>query len=77
LKLKIAYLFQPPFGLHPFDPRLPFSSAGAFRPLFGNSAAAAAAAAAAVAVSVANSNNDSNNSRYDQNSQFFFHSKYI
>ncbi len=66
IKIKKLYLFiQPPFGLHPFDPRLPFSSAGAFRPLFGNSAAAAAAAAAAVAVSVANSNNDSNNSRYD------------
>ena len=55
---------QPPFGLHPFDPRLPFSSVGAFRPIFGNSAAAAAAAAAAVAVSVANSN-DSNNSRFE------------
>ena len=55
--LHLAAAFQPPFGLHHFaamDPRLPFSSAavqaaasGAFRPIFGTSAAAAAAAAAA------------------------------
>ena len=55
--LQLAAAFQPPFGLHHFaamDPRLPFSSAavqaaasGAFRPIFGTSAAAAAAAAAA------------------------------
>ena len=41
---------QPGFGLHHFiDPRLPFSAAaaGAFRPIFGTTAAAAAAAAIA------------------------------
>ena len=55
--LPLAAAFQSPFGLHHFaamDSRLPFSSAavqaaasGAFRPIFGTSAAAAAAAAAA------------------------------
>ena len=42
------HINQPGFGLHHFiDPRLPFSAAGAFRPIFGNTAAAAAAAAIA------------------------------
>ena len=42
------HMGQPGFGLHHFiDPRLPFSAAGAFRPIFGNTAAAAAAAAIA------------------------------
>ena len=42
------HMSQPGFGLHHFiDPRLPFSAAGAFRPIFGSTAAAAAAAAIA------------------------------
>ena len=44
------HMGQPGFGLHHFiDPRLPFSAAaaGAFRPIFGSTAAAAAAAAIA------------------------------
>ena len=47
------HMSQPGFGLHHFiDPRLPFSAAaGAFRPIFGNTAAAAAAAAIAASAS--------------------------
>ena len=46
---------QPGFGLHHFiDPRLPFSAAGAFRPIFGSTAAAAAAAAIAASSSSMN-----------------------